>query len=406
MAFYNPNAPIFTSLQELEDAISQIQEVGAVAPLDQTQDAIASWATSSTGPTTDHNLLVNTNVLVQSIPNSNSVLFSTANFPFGDISLYNGTIAIGPNSATTNIGGFTCVDNVCIGASAGGGFIGGEFGNIFIGNNACALSNSASTQTSIVMGLNACAEIPTVSQSISLGAGNAEFATSLTKSILIGHSAGVNLNDCDRNVVLGYESLFTLSTPTISGLSQSVLLGDSIGANFATGANKLICIGSACGANATTNHQCIYIDSPGVASENNVIRVGAPANYSKCFISGIRGVTTTNADAVAVLVDSAGQLGTVSSSRRFKTDIRNLQGSECIYNMRPVKFRYNGKNKDSIGLIAEEVEEVYPEMCIYNLDEESGKEEIWTVDYQRLPILLLAEIQKLNARIKDLEAKP
>lgn len=54
----------------------------------------------------------------------------------------------------------------------------------------------------------------------------------------------------------------------------------------------------------------------------------------------------------------------------------------------------------ALGLIAEEVEKIYPEMCIYN-DEE--KTDLLTVDYNRLPILLLAELQKLKARISVLE---
>jgi hypothetical protein len=38
------------------------------------------------------------------------------------------------------------------------------------------------------------------------------------------------------------------------------------------------------------------------------------------FIAGIRGVTTGANDALAVLIDSNGQLGTTNSSRRVKTE--------------------------------------------------------------------------------------
>jgi hypothetical protein len=43
-----------------------------------------------------------------------------------------------------------------------------------------------------------------------------------------------------------------------------------------------------------------------------------------CFIGNIRGVTTVNNDAIPVLIDSAGQLGTASSSRRFKKEIKPI----------------------------------------------------------------------------------
>jgi hypothetical protein len=41
-------------------------------------------------------------------------------------------------------------------------------------------------------------------------------------------------------------------------------------------------------------------------------------------MAGIRSVTTVNANAVPMVIDSAGQLGTVSSSRRFKSEIKPM----------------------------------------------------------------------------------
>jgi hypothetical protein len=57
-----------------------------------------------------------------------------------------------------------------------------------------------------------------------------------------------------------------------------------------------------------------------VGSSNNVIAIGSPGDDvdNSCFISNIRDVTTQNADAMAVVIDSAGQLGTMSSSRQYK----------------------------------------------------------------------------------------
>src|SRR6266545_3196478 len=58
----------------------------------------------------------------------------------------------------------------------------------------------------------------------------------------------------------------------------------------------------------------------GVFTASHVIAIGTNgADVSdSCFIGNIRGVTTANADAISVVIDSAGQLGTLSSSRRFK----------------------------------------------------------------------------------------
>ena len=46
---------------------------------------------------------------------------------------------------------------------------------------------------------------------------------------------------------------------------------------------------------------------------------------STAFVAGIYGVTTEVNDGVVVLIDSAGQLGTVSSSKRYKEDIKDIK---------------------------------------------------------------------------------
>src|SRR4051812_4844304 len=99
-----------------------------------------------------------------------------------------------------------------------------------------------------------------------------------------------------------------------------------------------------------------------------MIRIGVPATHTKTFIAGIRGITTANANAIPVLIDSAGQLGTVSSSVKYKKDIQPLTASEVIYQMNPVTFRYKQNDVSaalSIGLIAEEIAKIYPDMAIY-----------------------------------------
>jgi hypothetical protein len=84
------------------------------------------------------------------------------------------------------------------------------------------------------------------------------------------------------------------------------------------------------------NSNNIHIGSQGTSGDNGTIRIGtstAPANCDNCvvqnsfFAAGIRGVTTGNSDAVPVVIDSNGQLGTVNSSRRYKEDIQDMGDS-------------------------------------------------------------------------------
>ena len=82
---------------------------------------------------------------------------------------------------------------------------------------------------------------------------------------------------------------------------------------------------------------------------------------NSCFIGNIRGVATRNAEAIPVLIDLAGQLGTMSSSKRFKKEIKATdKSSEAILALKPVTFHYKSDAgaRPQFGLIAEEIAQV------------------------------------------------
>ena len=141
----------------------------------------------------------------------------------------------------------------------------------------------------------------------------------------------------------------------------------------------------------------------GVSSESYTVRLG-DSLHTRAFIQGIRGKTTGIANAVPVVIDSNGQLGTVSSSIRFKEDIRNMADtSHRLFDLRPVTFRYtqpfaDGSKPRQFGLVAEEVAEVFPELAVRGAD---GAVE--TVHYETLSVLLLNELQRQQERLRLLE---
>src|SRR5690606_24711635 len=101
-----------------------------------------------------------------------------------------------------------------------------------------------------------------------------------------------------------------------------------------------IAIGDGAGAALLNGSNNIYIGNAGVATEDQRIRIGTAGTHAATYIAGIRGTTTAAADAVPVIISSQGQLGTVSSSIRFKHDIEDLAAmSERLYDLRPVSFR-------------------------------------------------------------------
>ena len=162
-----------------------------------------------------------------------------------------------------------------------------------------------------------------------------------------------------------------------------------------------IAIGFGAGYLLTTGWYNIDIGSPGVASEGNTIRMG-DTNQSRAFIAGIRGVTTGNADAIPVLIDSAGQFGTANSSRRFKKEIKPMdKASESILGFKPVTFHYNSDKTSTpqFGLIAEEVAAVNPDLVVRD---KNG--EIYTVRYDAVNAMLLNEFLKEHRTVQELKS--
>jgi hypothetical protein len=100
-----------------------------------------------------------------------------------------------------------------------------------------------------------------------------------------------------------------------------------------------------------------------------------------------------------VLIDSAGQLGTLSSSRRFKKEIKPMEkASEAILALKPVTFHYksDASGTPQFGLIAEEVAKVNPDLVVRD---KNG--EIYTVRYEAINALLLNEFLKEHRKVEE-----
>jgi hypothetical protein len=92
---------------------------------------------------------------------------------------------------------------------------------------------------------------------------------------------------------------------------------------------------------------------------------------------------------------------TETSSRRFKENIVDLEPTaEKVEKLRPVRYNKIDSEATEIGLIAEEVAELFPEVVTYN---ENGQPS--GVQYQRLSVILLKTVQELTERINKLENK-
>jgi hypothetical protein len=251
--------------------------------------------------------------------------------------------------------------------------------------------------------------------------------TTGTYNTAIGLYSLLSLNDGKFNTGIGAGTLLVNTADENTGTGAGALLSNTTGgANTANGAFALfsnstgggntaigfgalfnttgtnnIGLGGGAGENLTTGQSNIDIGDEGVAGESNTIRIGSSGFQNRAFIAGIHGVTTGNNNAIPVLIDSAGQLGTLSSSRRFKNAIKPMdKASEAILALKPVTFHYKSDTTGTsqFGLIAEEVAEANPNLV---MRDENG--EIYTVRYDAVNAMLLNEFLKGHKKVQELE---
>jgi hypothetical protein len=152
-----------------------------------------------------------------------------------------------------------------------------------------------------------------------------------------------------QNTATGHQSRSSNTGSDNTAIGLEALL------NNTTGNNNTAVGTSALESSTGSLNIALCVDAGfSVTAASNVICIGSSgADVSdSCFIGNIRGVTTAHANAIPVLIDSAGQLGTTSSSRRFKKEIKAMEkASESILALKPVTFHYNSDNTNTPNLV-------------------------------------------------------
>jgi len=93
---------------------------------------------------------------------------------------------------------------------------------------------------------------------------------------------------------------------------------------------------------------------------------------------------------------------TTYSSRRWKTNIEPVKGAlEKVHRLRGVSFEWKLNGRRDIGLIAEEVGKVVPEVVAYEANGTDAK----SVDYARLVALLIKATKEQQKTIDNLKAQ-
>jgi hypothetical protein len=139
------------------------------------------------------------------------------------------------------------------------------------------------------------------------------------------------------------------------------------------------------GINAVGSDQCSELaTSDGALRTESIITAGA---------LGAAGATTLCRNA-------SNQIATCSSSARYKDDITALAfDGEKLLALRPVQFQWKETGEPGVGLVAEEVAEVLPELVTYN-----DKGEVEGVRYDQLTVYLLELLKQHEKELAELRS--
>ncbi len=222
------------------------------------------------------------------------------------------------------------------------------------------------------------------------GAGTLQYSQSAGDNTAIGTGALRFDTTGYGNTASGFTALYSNTTG-----ARNTAVGTNAGVSLLSG-NYNTYVGFGIAGAATES----YVTRIGVSSVDSNLP-GTPTTY----IAGIWGTTVTGTPA-QVVINANGQLGVINSSERVKTDINSLRSmSEQLSRLRPVSFHLKADPGGEVqyGLVAEEVNKVYPELVIR--DNEGNVQGVRFVRYDELAPMLCVEVQQQAAEIRDLKGQ-
>ncbi len=267
--------------------------------------------------------------------------------------------------------------------------------NTGVGYNSLLVCTSGGSNTALgTFSLNS---TTTGAVNVGVGAGSLSANTTGNANTAVGASAMSRNTTSGDNTAVGASALFFTTGSGNTGVGSNALATNSTGTgNIALGyfAGSLISSGS--------NNIDIGNSAPG--NESNTIRIGNTSTQTAAFLAGVSGVTVSS--GVQVYIDANGQLGTLTSSIRFKEDVEDMaSASHSLMQLRPVTFRYkapydDGSHRLQYGLIAEEVAKVDPQLVQFD-----GQGHAQTVRYQAIDAMLLNEVQQQAGKLAEQRAE-
>jgi hypothetical protein len=296
-------------------------------------------------------------------------------------------------------------------------------GNVALGELALYNDTTGSSNTACGAGaleLNTTASDNTATGNDSLYSNsnpNGSFNTADGALALLANSGGA------QNTAMGYQALYANTTgQQNAAVGQAALRYNTTGSyNTAAGAfsvnddtgagsentgigafalitssgNDLTCIGYSCNAGGASLSNATAVGAYAVVSQSNSMVFGGAGLYAVKV-----GIGTAAPPNVLTIGRGAGHPVSDSwetySSRRWKKNIRTLSGAlDEVSRLRGVSYDLKDSGKHEIGVIAEEVGQILPELVSYEAHGKYAK----GVDYSRLTAVLIEAVKQQQGDI-------
>ena len=224
--------------------------------------------------------------------------------------------------------------------------------------------------------------------------------TTASNNTAVGYQAGYSNTTGAGNTVCGMQALYTNSTgPNNTVVGQYAL-------NLATGSTNTA-IGYGSGSVITTGNKNsilgAYSGNQGgldIRTASNYIVLSDGDGNPRMYFNGSGNPYLNNvgsgAGTNALKYNTASGLVTYdTSSARYKDNIRDSKyGLADVLKMRSTQFEYKDDGRSDVGLIAEELQPIIPELVGVNKNGEAD-----SVSYDRMVSVLIKAIQELKATV-------
>ena len=346
-------------------------------------------------------------------------------------------------AATLDVNGTV---NAATGYSLAGGLFvsGAKLGNAFLGigagnttmtgvSNAAvgyvAFTNNTTGTFNTAMGEAALNANTTGTENAAMGSGALELNTTGGANTASGWAALINNTIGNYNTGTGNEALYFSTTGSYNTASGIAALQQNTTGNDNTASGSLALLWNTTGSyntglgagagpdsKSTSLSYATAIGAGAIVSQSNSLVLGGSLGSGANVNVGIGTATPAN---VFTIAQGAGQAiadgWATYSSRRWKTNIQTLDGAlDKVEQLRGVSYDLKANGKHEVGVIAEEVGAVVPEVVTWDKNGSDAQ----GVDYSRLTALLIEatkeqqvliqqqqeQIAQLMSQVKTIEA--